>query len=188
MATVFSRTGALGTFALRTVDPAGDAPLLHAWLTHPKSVFWMMGGASRADVETEFAKVAASSGHSAYLGLHNGRPAFLAERYDPAAELGHVYSARPGDAGMHFLVAPSARPVHGFTSAVLATVLDMVFADPGVRRVVVEPDVRNTAVHRRNAEMGFTIEDTVELPGKSAYLSVCTREAYEAARTKEAVR
>lgn len=188
MAIVFSRTDPLGTFALRPVDPAGDTPLLHAWLTHPKSVFWMMSEAGRADVEAEFTKVAATPGHDAYLGLHDGRPAFLAERYDAARELGHVYAAEPGDAGMHFLVAPAVAPVHGFTGAVLATVMEMIFSDPYVRRVVVEPDVRNTAVHRRNADVGFTVEDTVRLPGKSAYLSVCTRAAFAAARAAGAAR
>ena len=44
---VFSRTDErLGEFALRPVDPAADAPLLHRWVTHPKSAFWMMSEAS----------------------------------------------------------------------------------------------------------------------------------------------
>lgn len=183
MGTTFTRTDPLGEFALRPVDPDGDAELLHGWLTHPKSVYWMMTRASLDDVREEFARIAAAPGHDAYLGLHDGRPAFLAERYDPARELAGVYRARPGDAGMHFLTAPTARPLHGFTRAVLVTVLDMIFSDPYVRRVVVEPDVRNTAVHTLNAEVGFAVVDTVELPGKSAYLSVCPRESYRRPRT-----
>ncbi|GAB3980981.1 hypothetical protein GCM10029978_080500 [Actinoallomurus acanthiterrae] len=107
---VFSRTDdVLGEFALRPVDPAGDAALLHEWVTHPKSVFWMMGDASPSDVVAEFEAIAARPGHAAYLGLHEGRPAFLVERYDPRRELGEVYDARPGDVGMHFLTAPPAR-------------------------------------------------------------------------------
>lgn len=188
MGTVYSRTDPLGEFALRHVDPDGDAELLHGWLTHPKSVYWMMGEASLDDVRQEFARIAATPGHDAYLGLHDGQPAFLAERYDPARELRDVYPALPGDAGMHFLVAPAGRPLHGFTRAVLATVLDMIFADPDVRRVVVEPDTRNTAVHALNAEAGFTVVDTVELPGKTAYLSVCPREDHRTPRTTEDAR
>ncbi len=48
-------------------------------------------------------------------------------------------------------------------------------------RVVVEPDVRNTAVHELNAAVGFTVAGEVELPDKRALLSFCTREDYEAA-------
>ncbi|MGK5643545.1 GNAT family N-acetyltransferase, partial [Streptomyces sp. URMC 126] len=81
-----------------------------------------------------------------FLGLHDGRPAFLMERYCPAhVELVGVHEARPGDVGMHFLVAPTDTPLHGFTRAVIGTVMEMLFSDPATRRVVVEPDIRNTA-------------------------------------------
>ncbi|GAB3980984.1 desferrioxamine E synthetase DesD [Actinoallomurus acanthiterrae] len=62
--------------------------------------------------------------------------------------------------------------------------MELLFADPGTRRVVVEPDVRNTAVHALNAAVGFEVAGTVSLPGKQALLSVCTRERYEATRDR----
>jgi RimJ/RimL family protein N-acetyltransferase len=175
----------LGRFELRHVDPAADAPLLHGWLTHPKSVFWMMQEAQPSDVERAYSGIAASAHHAAYLGLHRGIPKFLVERYDPAhGELAGRYAAEPGDVGMHFLTAPidlttpTAAPEHGFTLAVLVTVMEMLFADPATRRVVVEPDMRNTAVHRLNAAVGFQIEQELPLQGKTAYLSTCTRAQY----------
>lgn len=180
---LFRRVDArLGEFALRTVDPAADTPLLHAWVTHPRSAFWMMQDATPADVEREFGDIAARTGHDAYLGLHRGHPAFLVERYDPAAELGDVHDPRPGDTGMHFLCAPTDTPLHGFTRAVITTVMDFLFADPAVQRVVVEPDVRNTPVHVLNEAVGFRVERTVRLPEKDALLSTCSRAAYQAAR------
>lgn len=180
MSIVFTRTDRwLGEFALRPVDPAGDAPLLHRWVTHPRSAFWLMSDATVDDVEREYAKIAARPDHDAFLGLHEGNPAFLVERYDPAGELGHLYPAHPGDVGMHFLVAPPDTPVHGFTRAVIVTVMELLFADPATHRVVVEPDVRNTAVHALNAYVGFRVLGTVHLPQKDAYLSVCTRQDYE---------
>ncbi|MFR9676976.1 GNAT family N-acetyltransferase [Streptomyces sp. TR06-5] len=172
----------LGTFAVRRVDPTGDAPLLHRWLTHPKSAFWMMQDAERADVEREFREIAARPGHDAYLGLHEGTPSFLVERYDPADELGDVHETLPGDVGMHFLCAPTDTPLHGFSLAVITTVMDLLFSDPDVRRVVVEPDIRNTAVHALNEAVGFRVLGTVSLPEKDAYLSTCTRDDYLAAR------
>lgn len=182
-ATMFTRTdGRLGEFALRPVDPVADVVLLHRWLTHPRSAFWLMTHADLAEVRREYEDIAARSGHDAFIGLHRRRPAFLVERYDPRRELGgvdaEVYAAEPGDVGMHFLTAPTGEPVHGFTRAVIVTVMEMLFSDPGTRRVVVEPDVRNTAVHALNAYVGFRVLDTVELPGKRALLSVCTRDGY----------
>ncbi|GII24028.1 GNAT family N-acetyltransferase [Planosporangium mesophilum] len=172
----------LGEFTLRAVDPVADADLLHRWVTHPRSAYWLMQQATLADVVREYQTVAARPGHDALLGLHEGRPAFLVERYDPHHELGGVYPVQPGDVGMHFLVAPTDTPVAGFTRAVIVTVMELLFADPRTRRVVVEPDVRNTAVHALNAYVGFRVVNTVRLPNKTAYLSICTREQYEAAR------
>ncbi|SCK53246.1 GNAT family N-acetyltransferase [Streptomyces sp. WMMB 322] len=180
---------ALGRFALRPVDPAGDAELLHTWVTHPKSAFWLMREATLTDVEREFMGIAASEHHDAFLGLHEGEPRFLMERYDPAhVELKGHYDAQTGDVGMHFLCAPTDAPLRGFTLAVITTVMDMLFADPDTRRVVVEPDVRNTAVHALNEAVGFRIERTVAKPEKDAYLSMCTREEFEAAREALAAR
>lgn len=172
----------LGEFALTFVDPAADAPLLHRWVTHPKSAFYLLQDAELPDVEREFTDIAASEHHDAFLGLHEGEPRFLMERYDPAhVELKGLYEARPGDVGMHFLCAPTDTPVHGFTLAVITTVMDMLFADPATERVVVEPDVRNTAVHALNEAVGFRVERTLAKPEKNAYLSMCTRDQFKAA-------
>ncbi|WP_314173045.1 GNAT family N-acetyltransferase [Streptomyces winkii] len=181
---VHTRTDAhLGRFSLRPVDPVRDAEMLHGWLTHPKSAFWLMQEATLTDVEREFMGIAASEHQDSFVGLHEGEPRFLMERYDPAhVELRGLYEAQPGDVGMHFLCAPTATPLHGFTLAVITTVMDMLFADPHTRRVVVEPDVRNTAVHALNEAVGFRIERTLAKPEKDAYLSMCTRQQFEAAR------
>ncbi|WP_030205091.1 GNAT family N-acetyltransferase [Streptomyces sp. NRRL S-87] len=181
--TLFSRTdAALGAFAVRPLDPLTDAELLHGWVTHPKASFWMMQDHSLTDVEREYMAIAASPHHHAFLGLHDGRPAFLMESYDPAhVELVDLYEPEPGDVGMHFLVAPTDTPVSGFTRAVITTVMAALFADPAVRRVVVEPDVRNTAVHALNEAVGFVPEREIAKPEKTALLSFCTREQFEAA-------
>ncbi|WP_262283697.1 GNAT family N-acetyltransferase [Micromonospora sp. MA102] len=172
----------LGEFSLRPLDPDADAVLLHGWVTHPKAVFWMMQDADVARVAAEYRRIAAHPHHDAYLGFWQDRPAFLAERYDPAeVELVGLYDPVEGDVGMHFLCAPAGAPVHGFTRAVLTTVLDWLFADPATRRVVVEPDVRNTAVHALNAAVGFTVVGPITKPEKTALLSVCTRAQFLAA-------
>lgn len=173
----------LGTFAFRPVDPREDAVLLHRWVTHPKAAFWLMQDADVAAVEAEYARIAAKPTHEAFIGLHDGAPAFLAERYDPAHdEVGEVYEVQPGDVGMHFLVAPSDRRIHGFTRGVITAVMALMFSDPAARRVIVEPDARNTAVHALNAAVGFEVLQPVTLPdGKEALLSACTREQFQEA-------
>ncbi|MER7456602.1 GNAT family N-acetyltransferase [Micromonospora sp. NPDC126480] len=176
----------LGEFALRPLDPDADAALLHRWVTDPKAAFWLMQDADVAGVAAEYRRIAEHPHHDAYLGSWRGEPAFLAERYDPArVELAGLYDAEHGDVGMHFLCAPTDAPVHGFTRAVITTVLDWLFADPATRRVVVEPDVRNTAVHALNAAVGFTVVGPIRKPEKEALLSICTRDQFLAATRKE---
>ncbi|MGW6258564.1 MULTISPECIES: GNAT family N-acetyltransferase [unclassified Streptomyces] len=170
---------AIGTFDIRPLDPVEDAPLLHRWVTHPKAAFWMMQEAKLQDVEREYMAIAASEHHHAYLGLLDGEPVFLMERYDPRyIELVGLYEPEPGDVGMHFLVAPTDTPVHGFTRAVITAVMEDLFADPATRRVVVEPDVGNKAVHALNEAVGFVPEREIQKPEKKALLSFCTRERF----------
>ncbi|MFC7263427.1 GNAT family N-acetyltransferase [Streptomyces lutosisoli] len=177
-----STTTDIGTFTVRPLDPTEDAELLHGWVTHPKAAFWMMQEAKLHDVEREYMAIAASEYHDAFLGLRDGEPAFLMERYDPAhVELAGLYEPEPGDVGMHFLVAPSDTPVHGFTRAVITAVMEHLFADPATARVVVEPDVRNTAVHALNEAVGFVPLREIQKPEKQALLSFCTREQFRKA-------
>ncbi|MEU0002910.1 GNAT family N-acetyltransferase [Streptomyces sp. NPDC006314] len=167
------------TFTIRPLDPLKDAGTLHGWVTHPKAAYWMMQDAKLEDVERAYMEIAADEHHDAFLGLRDGKPVFLMERYDPARrELVGLYEPQPGDVGMHFLVAPTDTPVHGFTRAVITAVMAYLFEDPAARRVVVEPDVRNTAVHALNEAVGFVPEREVHKPEKQALLSFCTREQF----------
>ncbi|MFG2355989.1 GNAT family N-acetyltransferase [Streptomyces sp. NPDC048521] len=167
------------TFTIRPLDPLKDAEVLHGWVTHPKAVYWMMQDAKPEDVERAYREIAADEHHHAFLGLCDGQPAFLMEKYDPAhRELAGLYEPRPGDVGMHFLVPPTDTPVHGYTRAVITAVMAYLFEDPATRRVVVEPDVRNTAVHALNEAVGFVPEREIRKPEKRALLSFCTREQF----------
>lgn len=175
-------TGERTTFTIRPLDALKDAELLHGWVTHPKAAFWMMEDAKVEDVKRTYMEIAADDHHHAFLGLHDAEPVFLMERYDPAhRELVGLYEPRPGDVGMHFLVAPTDCPLHGFTRAVITAVMRHLFADPETQRVVVEPDVRNKAVHALNEAVGFVPERVVQKPEKKALLSFCTREQFIAA-------
>ncbi|MEV6342294.1 GNAT family N-acetyltransferase [Actinoplanes sp. NPDC051851] len=163
------------------LDLDRDLAMLHGWVTHPRSVYWMLQGATVEQVRAEYQGIVDNPHHHAWIGLDDdGTPLFLAETYDPAhSELAPHYDVRPGDIGMHVLVAPPTRKRSGLTSAVMRAVMDFCFADSRVDRVVVEPDVTNEAIARKNAEVGFVVVKDVPLHGKTGRLSFCTRAAYE---------
>lgn len=180
------------SFTFRPVDPAADAPLLHSWVSQPYARFWGMLSSTVQDVEGEYAGIAASGHHQAFLGLDDGEPAFLMERYQPReSPLAAVYEVRPGDVGMHLLVAPPAgEPQPGYTTAVMQSVMARLFEDPQTGRVVVEPDARNHKIHVLNERVGFRPERVVTLPAvdpsekhKEALLSFCTRADFLATLT-----
>jgi RimJ/RimL family protein N-acetyltransferase len=176
----------IGHFSLRPLSLPDDIPRLHDWLTRDYARFWGMQDATPADIESFYHDLMASSHADAYLGLHDGSPAFLVECYMPLHDpVGQHYDVRPGDRGMHFLVAPSEKPIAGFTLAVMRTIMEFIFSDPFARRVVVEPDVRNEKIHVLNQRVGFEYDRVIQLGEKTAHLAFCTREQYAASLVSE---
>lgn len=168
---------------IHPLDLTEHLDLVHAWVTHPRSAFWQMQHLDRAGVADAYRRIQDDPHHHAFLGRADGRPAFVTETYHPRhRELVGVAGVEPSDLGMHLLVAPPpAEPVPGFTRAVMRAVLDFCFADPSVGRVVVEPDVRNQPILDLNATVGFRVDRHVDLTGKTAALSFCSRADFRAA-------
>ncbi|WP_110181110.1 GNAT family N-acetyltransferase [Nocardioides solisilvae] len=174
---------------LEPLDPERDLAVLHGWVTHPRSVFWGMQGASVAEVAAEYARIADDPHHDAWLGRADGVPQFLAETYDPLRhpDLRDLPEVAAGDVGMHLLVAPTDAPVSGFTAAVMREVVAFCLARGP--RVVVEPDVRNHRIAALNAAAGFRVAREVRLSDKVAALSFCDRADFAGSRlgSEEAV-
>lgn len=170
--------------AHRRVDLVGDLSLVHAWLTHEKSAFWDMLTADE-DAVAEMIRHGDATGTGYRIGMLDGRPQFLFELYDPRqselAAPGTGYVFADGDVGMHILVAPTDAPVAGFTAAAMRHVMRTAFEEVGAARVVVEPDVRNTAIHRLNELVGFRAAGDHPVGSKTARLSFCRREDFAAA-------
>ena len=189
---VFSeRMPGYGTFGLRPLRIPDDIPTIHDWVHRDYARFWGLVGASVAEVEETYRAITARPHVEAFLGFHEGSPAFLVETYLPAEDpIAAHYDARPSDRGMHVLVAPATTPIAGFGFCVFTVVMDFVFDDPSVERVVVEPDVRNEKIHALNRRAGFEYQRLVELPAspgapaKTAHLAFCTRDRYDDARRK----
>ncbi|WP_414651843.1 amino acid adenylation domain-containing protein [Gordonia sp. UBA5067] len=178
--------GAQGRLADRLMaepmDPHAHAPIVHRWLTHPKSAYWEMLTATADEVSTMIRAAATGASYGMRIGFLDGEPQFLFELYDPAigelSDPASGYVHRDGDIGMHLLVAPSDTPISGFTGEVMLHIMRTAFAQPGVQRVVVEPDVRNTDVQRLNAAVGFTVAGDYPVGAKTARLSYCTRDDF----------
>ncbi|PKV87601.1 GNAT family N-acetyltransferase [Streptomyces sp. TLI_146] len=166
-----------GTVRLRRLDPSHDADLVHSWVTQERARFWGMLDADRAYVEETYAYVDSLPTHHAFLLLLDDEPVGLFQTYEPAADpLGECYEVRPGDVGIHILVAPApGTPRPGFTGALMKSLIDYVLSDPAHQRIVVEPDVRNVKSIERMVRSGFVLGEEVQKPEKRARLAFLER-------------
>ncbi|MTE22301.1 GNAT family N-acetyltransferase [Streptomyces sp. TRM43335] len=179
-----------GAVRITPVDPERDAPVIHRWVTEERAAFWGMTGTSVEDVRDVYAHMGTLDTHHAHLVHRGDEPVALFQTYDPAEDrVGSCYEVRPGDVGVHLLVAPAAgASERGFTERLVTALLTRLSADPGLRRIVVEPDARNEKAIARLLRTGFEpgpevvlpaidLPD-VRLPAKRARLAFLRREAF----------
>ncbi|GAB2686697.1 GNAT family N-acetyltransferase [Thalassiella azotivora] len=169
----------LGRLEVADVRPRVDGPLVHGWVTQPRARFWQMGDHTPEQVQHVYAFVDALPTHHAYLVSLDGVPVALAQTYRPEHDpVGRCYAVRPGDLGVHLLLAPAeGDPVPGFSALLFTALLAWVLSDPATTRVVVEPDAGNERALRRLRRTGFEAGPLVDLPHKRAQLAFLTREA-----------
>jgi len=167
----------LGVFELRPIDMENDIPLIHNWVNRDYAIYWEMNGFSVEEVKNTYYNILEKT--QVYIGVFNGREAFLLECYDPQNDVvGKYYASQKGDKGMHILVAPSEKSIRNFTWNIFTVILDFIFSDAKSQRIVVEPDARNHKIHLLNKRAGFVFQHVLELPHKKAHLEFCTREDY----------
>lgn len=160
------------TVAVRPVDPAADAALLTGWVTAERAAFWGMADLGESDVEEIYTWIDEQEHLAAYLLVLDDVPVGLLQTYDPQVdEIGEWYDRRAGDVGVHLLLADDERRA-GRTPEVLAAGLDFVAHLPGCRRIVFEPDARNSAsialMERLGAERGPLVDLRTSISEKPA--------------------
>ncbi|WP_217208773.1 GNAT family N-acetyltransferase [Streptomyces sp. AC550_RSS872] len=178
-----------GTFRIRPLAPHADAALVHGWVSQERASFWGMNGLTRDQVAGIYAHMDKLDTHHAFMVVRDAEPVALLQTYEPEADrVSECYDVRPGDIGIHLLLAPAGpqggRP--GWTSALVSVAASYVFRTLGRQRVVVDPDVRNEKAIARFLKQGFTAGPTVVLPEvdlpdvyipeKKAQLAFLTRE------------
>lgn len=179
--TVFAKEMAnIGLVTLSPLKIEEDTPLIHDWVNRDYAKYWMMQNTSLEDVRKEYERLLTYS--DIFMGAVNGKPSFLMEKYKAADEaIGKYYNVAPGDYGMHILVAPADKPIQNFTWNIFRFIMTFLFSDEQVKRVVVEPDIRNNKIHNLNRRAGFQYERTIKLPHKTAGLAFCNHEQFRQA-------
>lgn len=154
-----------GVVTAHVLDPEADADLLHGWFTQPRARFWGMGGCTRDEVRDTYAFVDSLETHNAYLVRWDGEPVVLLQAYHPEHDpVATAYEVRPGDLGLHFFLGsrgPTARRGADPWTVLGPAMRGFLFAGPGTRRLVGEPDADNEKALRRMVSIGFTAGERV---------------------------
>jgi siderophore synthetase component len=170
-----------GTIDIRPFQIEKDSEFLHSWVNKEYAVFWGMQNSTLDDVKDEYKKLTKPDHYNAFVGYYNNEPAFVLEQYDPRKdEIGKYYDAKYSDTGIHIIVAPpKENKVDNFTWFMFRTIMDFVFCDLMVYRILVEPDIRNKKMFALCQRIGFQLDKIVELPHKTAQLAFLTKENYQ---------
>ncbi|MXM65766.1 GNAT family N-acetyltransferase [Streptomyces sp. HUCO-GS316] len=156
-----------GTVRLLRLDPHADAEVVHAWASEERASFWGMNGLSVEQVTEIYAHLDTLDTHHAFLVTKDDDPVALLQTYEPEADrVSEVYEVRPGDIGVHLLLAPAGAdgPRTGWSAALLTAVAGYVLRGLDRQRVVVDPDVRNEKAVARFLRQGFEAGERVVLP------------------------
>ena len=179
---VFSKKyRSFGTIDIRHFQIEKDSEFLHSWVNKEYAVFWGMQNSTLDDVKDEYKKLTKPDHYNAFVGYYNNEPAFVLEQYDPRKdEIGKYYDAKYSDTGIHIIIAPpKENKVDNFTWFMFRAIMDFVFCDLMVYRILVEPDIRNKKMFALCQRIGFQLDKIVELPHKTAQLAFLTKENYQ---------
>lgn len=169
-----------GRVRILPVRPEEDGDLIHSWVTQDRARFWGMTEYSRDEVVEVYRFLDSLPTHHAFLLSIDEEPVALFQSYDPCHDpVGEAYEPQKGDLGIHLFMAPAREPRPGLTPWLVLHFIGHLFATTGVRRIVVEPDVRNDKALARLTGSGFEPGPVIELPDKQAQLFFLRREVFE---------
>lgn len=163
--------------SFRPLEVAADLELVHGWMRQPHVAAWWALDVPRAELAGYLERTVADDHQQVLIGSVDGRPVSYWEVYWAARDpLAAWYDADPDDQGVHLLIGPPELTGRGLGAALLDAVAAwLLVREPATRRLVAEPDVRNTASLRAFERCGFRRAAELDLPSKRAALMVRDR-------------
>lgn len=166
------------TITMRPLNIDHDLEMLHEWFNREHAVkIWQMNWP--IDVLEDYYRtmLPGDEAHS-YIILSNDEPSCNIEVYWASRDIiGDYYNVLPTDYGTHQFIAPTD-PKKKYVSPSTQSMVDYVFGQPEVGKMVGEGSVDSLASMMNKAHVGFKIDKVIEMPHKKANLNFCYREWY----------
>ncbi|OBI05735.1 siderophore biosynthesis protein [Mycolicibacter heraklionensis] len=137
-------------YEIRVADPDSDAEMISEWMNRPHlAQTWESAWPSARWRAYLSAQVTGSYSRPLILS-RNGQDGGYIEIYRAAKDsIAKYYEADPHDLGIHAAVADTAVVNRGFAAILLPRIMNYVFElEPQCRRMMFEPEYRNTAMRR----------------------------------------
>lgn len=166
------------TMSMRPIDLEDDLEMLHEWFNREHAVkIWQMNWPID-ELETYYRLMLPSDEAHSYIIAGNDEPSCNIEVYWACRDIvGDYYEVLPTDYGTHQFIAP-IDPKKKFVSPSTQSMVDYVFAQPQVGKMVGEGSVDSLASMMNKAHVGFKVDKVIEMPHKKANLNFCYREWY----------
>ncbi|MCJ7936170.1 MAG: GNAT family N-acetyltransferase [Chryseobacterium sp.] len=166
------------TMSMRPIDLENDLEMLHEWFNREHAVkIWQMNWPID-ELETYYRLMLPDDEAHSYIIASNDEPTCNIEIYWACRDIvGDYYEVLPTDYGTHQFIAP-IDPKKKYVSPSTQSMVDYVFAQPQVGKMVGEGSVDSLASMMNKAHVGFKVEKVIEMPHKKANLNFCYREWY----------
>lgn len=177
-------------WSLRAVDVDADVDRVHEWMHRPHvAQRWQQAWSLERWRECLTEQVAGDTSRP-FLVARDGEPVAYVEIYRVCRHaLAAHYPLHPHDLGLHVAIGDPAGVGRGQGSELLRLLGAALLAlEPECRRVVLEPEVSNEAMHRALAKAGYRALGPVDLAHKTAVLTVLERPGVGVVAPDEVVR
>ncbi|MDQ1100599.1 GNAT family N-acetyltransferase [Chryseobacterium sp. SORGH_AS_1048] len=166
------------TISMRPIDLEQDLEMLHEWFNREHAIkIWQMNWPID-ELETYYRLMLPSDEAHSYIISSNGEASCNIEVYWACRDIvGDYYEVLPTDYGTHQFIAPTD-PKKKYVSPSTQSMVDYVFAQPEVGKMVGEGSVDSLASMMNKAHVGFRVDKVIEMPHKKANLNFCYREWY----------
>jgi RimJ/RimL family protein N-acetyltransferase len=165
-------------------DPDRHAALLHDWFHQPHVLPWWGPERTLEETRAYLARQRASAHLDPWIVSRGDLRFGYVETYRAAEDpLADHFPLDARDRGWHVLVGPPEVIGSGLPRRMGHAIMERLFAEPEVSRVVCEPDVRNERMHGFCRALGYEALATLDLPDKRAVLFAIDRATYEGSRT-----
>lgn len=158
----------------------GDLPLLYEWLNRPHLLEGWGGETSIADVREKYLpRLAGSNAARPFLALLDGEPIGYIQYYLAAEGSAEWWPDDPGPGvlGIDQFLADSERLGQGLGTAMVSQFTELLFDDPDVTEIRVDPRPENARAIRCYAKVGFREVGPIATPDGAALMMVLQRPA-----------